>query len=67
MKCFADMKQRFNSVDAVVNQRYVFNIMGNNHRIVVVIKFTIFFVYIRFTGTDSDYDKMNKAIGASNI
>ena len=63
-KCFADIKQRFHSVDA---ERYVFNIMGNHHRIVVVIKFTIYFVYIRFIGTHAEYDKMNKTIGASNI
>ena len=49
------------------NQRYVFNIMGNSHRIVVVIKFTIYFVYIRFIGTHQEYDKMNKTIGAKNI
>ena len=66
-KCFADIKQCFHSVDAVGNQRFVFNIMGNHHRIVVVIKFTIYFVYIRFIGTHAEYDKMNKTIGASNI
>ena len=66
-KCFADIKQCFNSVDAVGNQRYVFNIMGNQYRIVVVIKFTIHFVYIRFIGTHAEYDKMNKTVGASNI
>jgi mRNA interferase HigB len=66
-KNFADIKKSFNSVDAVGNQRYVFNIMGNSHRIVVVIKFTIYFVYIRFIGTHQEYDKMNKTIGAKNI
>lgn len=64
---FADFKLTFNSVDAVGNQRYVFSIMGNNHRIVVVIKFTIYFVYIRFIGTHEAYDHMNKTIGAKNI
>ena len=34
---------------------------------VVVIKFTIYFVYISFIGTHTEYDKMNKSIGASNI
>jgi mRNA-degrading endonuclease HigB of HigAB toxin-antitoxin module len=42
-------------------------LMGNNHRIVVVIKFTIYFVYIRFIGTHGEYDIMNKTIGAKNI
>ena len=66
-KNFADIKKTFNSVDAVGNQRYVFSLMGNDHRIVVVIKFTIYFVYIRFIGTHGEYDVMNKTIGAKNI
>ena len=49
--CFADMKQMFNSVDNVGNQHYVFNIRGNNYRLIVVIKFTIKTVLIRFIGT----------------
>ena len=61
--CFADIKKTFNSVDSVGNQHYVFNIKGNNYRLVVVIKFTIQFVYIRFIGTHKEYDK----IDCSNI
>lgn len=45
-----------NSVDNVGNQHYVFNIKGNNYRLVVVIKFTIHFVYVRFIGTHKEYD-----------
>ena len=56
--CFADVKNTFNSVDNGGNQHYVFNIKGNNYRLVVVIKFTIKFVYIRFIGTHSEYDKI---------
>ena len=54
--CFADMKQMFNSVDSVGNQRYVFNIRGNNYRLIVVVKFTIKTVLIRFIGTHAEYD-----------
>lgn len=57
--CYADIKKDFNSVDAVGNQRYVFNIMGNHYRLVVVIKFTIGFVYVRFVGTHTEYDKID--------
>ena len=56
--CFADVKRTFNSVDNVGNQHYVFNIRGNNYRLVVVIKFTIQFVYVRFIGTHAEYDKI---------
>lgn len=57
--CCADVRRTFNSADAVGNQRYVFNIKGNCYRIVAVIKFTIKFVYIRFIGTHSEYDRID--------
>lgn len=56
--CFADIKKTFNSVDSVGNQHYVFNIKGNNYRLVVVIQFTPQFVYVRFIGTHAEYDKI---------
>ena len=61
--CFSDIRQMFNSVDYVGNQHYVFNIRGNNHRLIVVIKFTIKTVLIRFIGTHAEYDM----IDAKNI
>ena len=54
--CFADIKKTFNSVDNVGNQHYVFNIKGNNYRLVVVQ-----FVYIRFIGTHKEYDRIDCA------
>ena len=57
--CFADVKKAYNSVDNVGNQCYVFNIKGNNYRLVVVIKFTIQFIYIRFVGNHKEYDEIN--------
>jgi mRNA interferase HigB len=57
-KSLADIKQTFNSVDYVGNQHYVFNIKGNDFRLVVVIKFTPQYVFIRFIGTHAEYDKI---------
>lgn len=62
-RSFADVKNDFNSADSVGNQHYVFNIKGNDYRLVVVIKFQIKMIYIRFIGTHSEYDK----IDCSNI
>lgn len=56
---FADVKKTFNSVDNVGNQRYVFNVKGNDFRLVAVIKFTIRFVYVRFIGTHKEYDRID--------
>ncbi len=55
----SDIKLYFPSTDYVGNQHYVFNIKGNNYRLVVVIKFTINRIYIRFVGTHKDYDKID--------
>ena len=56
---FADMKADFDSVDAVGNQHYVFNIRGNRYRLVVVVKFMMGYVFIRFVGTHEEYVKIN--------
>lgn len=58
-KCFADIKKDFNSVDSIGNQRYIFNIKGNNYRLVVVIQFVHQYIYIRFVGTHTQYDKID--------
>ena len=56
---FHDIKQTFNSVDLVGNDRYVFDIKGNHYRIVTMIFFDIRTVFIRFVGTHKEYDKIN--------
>ena len=59
---FSDVKRTFNTVSSVGNQRYVFDIKGNNYRIVTIIKFQIKMVYIRFVGTHPEYDKIESKI-----
>ncbi|NIJ55283.1 type II toxin-antitoxin system HigB family toxin [Dyadobacter arcticus] len=56
---FHDVKKVFNSVDAIGNDLYVFNIKGNHIRMIVRIAFKIRTVYIKFIGTHSQYDKVN--------
>lgn len=56
-KSLSDIKVDFPATDYVGNQHYVFNIKGNNYRLIVVIKFTIGYIYIRFVGTHQEYDK----------
>jgi mRNA interferase HigB len=57
-ECFADMKQTFNSVDSVGNNRFVFNIKGNDYRLIAIVIFASKKVYIRFIGTHREYDKI---------
>ena len=58
-KSLTDIRKVFNSVDYVGNQRYVFNIKGNSHRLVVAVKFTPQLVFIRFIGTHNEYDRID--------
>lgn len=55
---FNDIKQTFNSVDYVGNNRFVFNIKGNDYRLIAIISFNAQKVYIRFIGTHAEYDKI---------
>lgn len=55
---FSDIRNTFATVSQVGKQHYVFNIKGNDYRLVVVIQFTIKAVYIRFVGTHAEYDKI---------
>ncbi|TAE33462.1 MAG: type II toxin-antitoxin system HigB family toxin [Cytophagales bacterium] len=56
---FADVKNTFNSADAVGNDNYVFNIKGNHYRLIVRIIFPVRTVFIRFFGTHAEYDKID--------
>jgi mRNA interferase HigB len=56
---FNELRAMFNSVDAVGNDRYVFNIKGNNYRLIALIHFTVRTAYILFVGTHAEYDKIN--------
>lgn len=54
----ADIRQTFNTVDYVGNDRYVFDIKGNNYRIIAIVLFINKKVYMRFIGTHEEYDKI---------
>jgi len=41
------------------DNRMVFNIKGNNYRLIVRINYKYGVVWIRFIGTHAEYDKVN--------
>lgn len=53
-----DIKQTFNSVDFIGNDRFVFDIGGNKYWLVAMIHFNRRALYIRFIGTHKQYDEM---------
>ena len=58
----ADIKQDFNSVDYVKNDRYVFNIKGNQYRLIAMVHFRVRSLYVRFIGTHSEYNKVDASV-----
>ena len=54
-----DIKNTFLSTDYVGNNRYVFNIKGNDYRLVAIIIFASKKVFIRFIGTHEEYEKID--------
>ncbi len=54
-----ELKADFPSADYITRNRYVFNIKGNNYRIVVVLIFFAGDLNIRFAGTHAEYDKID--------
>lgn len=49
----------YRTVSILVNNRVVFNIKGNDYRLIVTINYAYRLVYIRFIGTHKEYDKIN--------
>lgn len=52
-----EIKQQYLSASILKNGRVVFNIKGNDYRLVVHINFSTQIVYIRFIGTHKEYDR----------
>jgi mRNA interferase HigB len=54
-----DLKQQYKNASIVGEGRVVFNIKGNNYRLVVAIDYAFQVIFIRFIGTHSQYDKID--------
>jgi mRNA interferase HigB len=53
------LKLEFPSASVLRNGRVVFNIKGNNYRLVVRINYSYQLVWIRFVGSHQEYDKID--------
>lgn len=58
---FIDVKKTFNTADYAGNDRYVFDIKGNQYRLIALLIFKIRTVFILFIGTHKEYDKVKAA------
>ncbi len=56
-----DVKKTYANASIIADNRVVFNIKGNDYRLVVKINYERQWVFIRFIGTHKQYDKINSA------
>jgi mRNA interferase HigB len=54
-----DIKKDYPSASILEDNRVVFNIKGNNYRLIVKINYDFGLMWIRFIGTHAQYDKIN--------
>lgn len=55
----ADIKAAHRNASFLANKRVVFNIKGNDCRLVVAVRYTSTMMFIRFVGTHTDYDRID--------
>lgn len=55
----SDIKNVYRNASFLVDNRVVFNIKGNDYRLIVVVQYAHGMVYIRFVGTHRDYDRID--------
>ena len=53
------IKAKYASASFIGNNRVVFNIKGNDFRLVVAIAYRFGAIYIKFVGTHDEYDKID--------
>ena len=55
----ADIKAQYRSASVLKNRRVVFNIKGNDYRLIVAIAYKLQIVYVKFVGTHKEYDAVD--------
>lgn len=55
----ADVKEQFRNASILKGRRVVFNIKGNDYRLVAAVAYRFGAVYIKFIGTHKQYDAID--------
>lgn len=55
----SQIKSKYPSASILADNRIVFNIKGNNYRLIVKISYAHQMLWIRFIGTHAEYDKID--------
>jgi len=56
-----DVKKQYANASFIVNNRIVFNIKGNDYRLIVAVAYKMQYVYVKFIGSHAEYDKVDAA------
>jgi mRNA interferase HigB len=56
-----DIRNDYATASFVGRNRVVFNIKGNDFRLIVAVAYRVGVVYIKFVGTHAEYDKVDAA------
>ena len=57
----AEIKEQYRSASILKNRRVVFNIKGNDYRLIASVAYRFQAVYIKFIGTHAQYDRIDAA------
>jgi mRNA interferase HigB len=57
----AEIQRQYRTASIVGNERVVFNIIGNNYRLIVAVLYKKQIVFIKWIGTHREYDKIDVA------
>ena len=55
----ADIKARYLSASVLKNRRVVFNIKGNDYRLIAAVAYKLQIAYVKFVGTHEEYDAVD--------
>ena len=55
----ADIKVQYRSASVLQNRRVVFNIKGDDCRLIVAVAYKLQIVYVKFVGTHIEYDAVD--------
>jgi len=55
----SDIKAQFASASILKSRRVVFNLKGNDYRLVTAVAYNMGFVYVKFIGTHDEYDAVD--------
>lgn len=55
----SDIKEKYRSASILENRRVVFNIKGNDYRLIVSVAYRFGAIYIKFIGIHAQYDAIN--------